>query len=128
MVQLEESGQWLEHVGRTHLVLASGKPALQKNESQRIPDTLTWWINGYVQLILSLVGFMANLVSISILCRTEMCNAFNRLLAGLAVSDNLHLICTVVIASITIRSGKAVNAGPTEPLEQLTDLLKKTIS
>ena len=27
---LEESGQWLEIVDRTHLVLASGKPVLQK--------------------------------------------------------------------------------------------------
>ena len=27
----EESGQWLENVDRTHLVLASGKPVLQKN-------------------------------------------------------------------------------------------------
>ena len=27
---LEESGQWLENVDRTHLVLASGKPVLQK--------------------------------------------------------------------------------------------------
>ena len=28
---LEESGQWLENVARTHLVLASGKPVLQKD-------------------------------------------------------------------------------------------------
>ena len=27
---LEESGQWLENVDQTHLVLASGKPVLQK--------------------------------------------------------------------------------------------------
>ena len=27
---LEESGQWLEHVDRTHLVLASGKSVLRK--------------------------------------------------------------------------------------------------
>ena len=26
----EESGHWLEHVDRIHLVLASGKPVLQK--------------------------------------------------------------------------------------------------
>ena len=26
----EESGQWLENVDRTHLILASGKPVLQK--------------------------------------------------------------------------------------------------
>ena len=31
---LEESGQWLENVDRTHLVLASGKPVLQKKISQ----------------------------------------------------------------------------------------------
>ena len=29
--RLEESGQWLESVDRTHLVLASGKPVLQKD-------------------------------------------------------------------------------------------------
>ena len=28
--RLEESGQWLENVDRTHLDLASGKPVLQK--------------------------------------------------------------------------------------------------
>ena len=28
---LEESGQWLENVDRTHPVLASGKPVIQKN-------------------------------------------------------------------------------------------------
>ena len=27
---LEESGQWLENVDQTHLVLDSGKPVLQK--------------------------------------------------------------------------------------------------
>ena len=27
---LEESGQWIENVDRTHLVLASGNPVLQK--------------------------------------------------------------------------------------------------
>ena len=32
---LEESGQWLENVDQTHLVLASGKPALQKNPSSK---------------------------------------------------------------------------------------------
>ena len=31
---LEESGQWLENVERTHLVLSSGKPLLQKVDSQ----------------------------------------------------------------------------------------------
>ena len=29
---LEESGHWLENVGRTYLVLASGKLVLQKNK------------------------------------------------------------------------------------------------
>ena len=29
---LEESGQWLENVGQTHLVLASSKPVLQKGD------------------------------------------------------------------------------------------------
>ena len=28
-MRLEESGQWLENVEQTHLVLAGGKPALQ---------------------------------------------------------------------------------------------------
>ena len=31
---LEENGQWLENVDRTHLELASGKPVLQKS----LPD------------------------------------------------------------------------------------------
>ena len=31
MAWLEESGQWLENVDRTRLVLASGNPVLQKS-------------------------------------------------------------------------------------------------
>ena len=30
LLRLEESGQWLENAERTHLVLVSGKPVLQK--------------------------------------------------------------------------------------------------
>ena len=32
---IEERGQWLENVDRTHLVLASGKPVLQKKFFRR---------------------------------------------------------------------------------------------
>ena len=32
---LEESGQWLENVDQTHLVLASGKPVLQQNFNKK---------------------------------------------------------------------------------------------
>ena len=35
---LEESGQWLENVDRSLLVLASGKPVLQKRSSLTRPD------------------------------------------------------------------------------------------
>ena len=31
---LEESGEWLEIIDRTHLVLASGKPVLRKSNSK----------------------------------------------------------------------------------------------
>ena len=34
---IEESGQWLENVDQTHLVLASGKLVLQKKESHKKP-------------------------------------------------------------------------------------------
>ena len=30
----EESGQWLENVDRTHMILASGKPVLLKDEEK----------------------------------------------------------------------------------------------
>ena len=33
---LQESGPWLENVDRTHLVLASGKPALQKKRKTNL--------------------------------------------------------------------------------------------
>ena len=33
---LQESGQWLENVDRTHLVLASGKPVLQKRKEKKM--------------------------------------------------------------------------------------------
>ena len=34
LISLEESGQWLEKVDRTHLALSSGRLVLQKNFSQ----------------------------------------------------------------------------------------------
>ena len=36
---LAESGQWLENVDQTHLVLASGKPVLQKKK--KVAERLT---------------------------------------------------------------------------------------
>ena len=39
---LEESGQWLENVDPTHLVLASGKPVLQKKTLVQCTSRMTW--------------------------------------------------------------------------------------
>ena len=36
---LEESGQWLENVDQTHLVVASGKPVLQKRRNLKVEST-----------------------------------------------------------------------------------------
>ena len=54
------------------------------------------------QLLLGLIGFLTNSVSLSILVRKELATTFNHLLACLAVSDNLHYICSVAMAIITL--------------------------
>ena len=42
---MEESGQWLENVDRTNLVLASGKPVLQKEGKYYYQSLLETRIN-----------------------------------------------------------------------------------
>ena len=63
---------------------------------------MRWWINGIGQFTLGILGFLTNSVSISILIRRELSTTFNHLLACLAFSDNMHYICSVAMAIITL--------------------------
>ena len=63
---------------------------------------MRWWINGIGQLILGILGFITNSVSISILIRGELSTTFNHLLACLAFSDNMHYICSVAMSIMTL--------------------------
>ena len=43
---VEESGQWLDNVDRTHLVLAGGKPVLQKTKSITLHQGSLFFLGG----------------------------------------------------------------------------------
>ena len=70
-------------------------------------ENLIWWVNGVGQLVLGIFGFLANSTSLTILTQKELASTFNYLLVALAVSDNLHYICSLALAimNLTIGSG-----------------------
>ena len=47
--RLDECGQWLENVDQTHLVLASGKPVLQKKLKDRSSHNKQLSLRGYIE-------------------------------------------------------------------------------
>jgi hypothetical protein len=52
---------------------------------------INWWTEGVLQVAVCTVGFLANALSIPVLCSKSMNSVFNRLLVALAVFDNLYL-------------------------------------
>lgn len=70
-----------------------------------LSENLIWWFNGVGQLVLGILGFIASSVSFSILTRKELASTFNYLLAALALSDNLHYICSLGMAIMHLTPG-----------------------
>jgi len=60
--------------------------------------TFAWWLEGFGQLLVGILGFIANAIAIPILLSKEMTNVFNRMLSALSVVDNLFIVCSILEA------------------------------
>lgn len=71
-------------------------------------EDLIWWVNGVGQLVVGIFGFLAGSLTLAILPKVGLDqkksvrqeSTFNHLLVPLAVSDNLHYICSLGMAII----------------------------
>ena len=59
-------------------------------------QTIEWWFNSILHITISVVGLVANLVSIPVLLSDRMTNVFYRTLACLAIFDFLYIGCDVL--------------------------------
>ena len=66
---------------------------------------LQFWINGVVELVLAIIAFLSHSVVLTVLVRQDLATIFSRLLVVLAVSDNLHYICSISISSMNLNRG-----------------------
>ena len=67
------------------------------------------WIQGVAQISVSLVGVLANCISIPVLCTKNMkSHMFNRLLVFLILFDNVHLILAL-LDSIRLEFGRELS-------------------
>ena len=58
-------------------------------------QTLRWWLDGILHIVICAVGFVTNLVSIRVLLSRELKNLFNITLAILAVFDAIYTLCDI---------------------------------
>lgn len=67
------------------------------SEAERqIYANFAWWLEGFGQMTIGGIGFLANCVAIPILGSKEMSSMFNRLLTCLAIFDNIFIVCSVL--------------------------------
>lgn len=60
------------------------------------------WVNGGSELVLTIIGFLTHTMFLTILISQELASTFNRLLVILAISDNIHYICSICIACMKL--------------------------
>ena len=58
-------------------------------------SNVAWWLEGFLQISIGVVGFLANGLAVPILLSKEMNSIFNRLLVFLAVFDNFYIACAL---------------------------------
>lgn len=80
-----------EEEAETHFCI-DGMNAMDANAYQNI----RWWLEGVLHIIICVIGFVANSVSVRVLLAKEMKNLFNITLAILAVCDAIYTLCDVL--------------------------------
>ena len=66
---------------------------------------LQFWINGVVELVLAIIAFLSHSVVLTVLVRQDLATIFSRLLVVLAISDNIHFICSISISCMNLNCG-----------------------
>ena len=61
----------------------------------RLYEAVSWWIEGVIQIVINVIGIIANCVAIPVLLSRKLANVFNRTLAILAVLDAIFNMCDI---------------------------------
>ena len=59
-------------------------------------ETISWWLEGVIQIIINIIGIIANCIAIPVLLSRKLTNVFNRTLAILAVLDAIFNMCDIL--------------------------------
>ena len=58
---------------------------------KEILSSVSWWLDGFVQIIIGCLGFAGNAIAIPVLSSRKLSSIFNRILVFLAGIDNQRL-------------------------------------
>ena len=61
----------------------------------KLYEAVSWWIEGVIQIVINVIGIIANCVAIPVLLSRKLTNVFNRTLAILAVLDAIFNMCDI---------------------------------
>ena len=65
-------------------------------EDLELYETVSWWMEGIIQIIVNIIGIIANCIAIPVLLSRKLTNVFNRTLAILAIFDTIFNTCDIL--------------------------------
>ena len=65
-------------------------------EDLALYETISWWMEGVIQIVINVIGIIANLLAIPVLLSRKLTNVFNRTLAILAIFDAIFNLCDIL--------------------------------
>ena len=65
-------------------------------EDIELYQKISWWMEGVIQIIINIIGIIANCIAIPVLLSRKLTNVFNRTLAILAVLDAIFNLCDIL--------------------------------
>ena len=65
-------------------------------EDLELYETVSWWMEGIIQIIVNIIGIIANCIAIPVLLSRKLTNVFNRTLAILAILDTIFNMCDIL--------------------------------
>ena len=91
---------------------------LTEDEMKEI-EVIQWWLDSVIHIVISVIGLIANLMSIPVLLSKRLTNVFYRTLALLAIFDLIFIACDVLES---IRISYPFNYCAEMPLYQIIHL------
>lgn len=96
--------------------VSTGCPETLSVEEMKDVQTIEWWFDSVLHIAISVVGLIANLISIPVLLSNRLTNVFYRTLAFLAVFDFVFIACDVLES---LRRGYGYNMCTEMPIHQI---------